>query len=58
MELLRTAPDGERLAAGPSGACGLAALVELAKDRALQNVRAAARLDRASRALLVITEGP
>jgi diaminopropionate ammonia-lyase len=58
MDLLRSAPDGERLAAGPSGACGLAALVELARDRALENVRSAARLDRSSRALLVITEGP
>jgi diaminopropionate ammonia-lyase len=67
MRMLSGAPAGERVDAGPSGACGLAALVELARAPELQNVRSAAEasgmahpvpLDESTRALVIITEGP
>jgi diaminopropionate ammonia-lyase len=58
LSLLSAAPEGERVEAGPSGACGLAALIELARARELVAVRSAAGLDRSSRAFVVISEGP
>jgi hypothetical protein len=58
MTILTTGPAGERVEAGPSGACGLAALIELARASELQNVRSAITLDRSTRALVIITEGP
>ncbi|HJR59575.1 MAG TPA: pyridoxal-phosphate dependent enzyme [Vicinamibacterales bacterium] len=73
MRMLGAAPEGERVDAGPSGACGLAALIELARAPELENVRShrasgsphvpagtphPARLDRSTRALVIITEGP
>ena len=47
----------EGVEAGPSGACGVAALQDLAAAPGLEELRLAARLDDRSRALVVITEG-
>lgn len=47
-----------RIAAGPSGAAGLAALLALRHDPALRPLRDALGLERPLRALIVITEGP
>ncbi len=44
--------------AGPSGACGLAALMALAGAPALAALRSACRLDRSTHALAIVTEGP
>jgi diaminopropionate ammonia-lyase len=44
--------------AGPSGACGVASLIALANAPEMEAVRSASRLDRSSRVLVVITEGP
>lgn len=57
MQTLRDAPAEERMDAGPSGACGLAALTAIALAPELQHLRSAARLDRSARALVIITEG-
>jgi diaminopropionate ammonia-lyase len=46
-----------RVAAGPSGACGVAALTRLMTEAALAPVRDALGLTRASRVLAVVTEG-
>jgi diaminopropionate ammonia-lyase len=43
---------------GLSGACGAAALVAVAKAQELAHVRRAARMDRSSHALVIVTEGP
>ena len=53
----RAADPAERIEAGPSGACGAAALVALATAPELAALRTACRLDRSTRALVVITEG-
>lgn len=50
-------PD-PRIAAGAAGVCGLAALLAILKDEALQPLRAASGLDTPSRILLINTEGP
>jgi diaminopropionate ammonia-lyase len=47
----------EGIAAGPSGACGAAALVALGTSPLLAPLRESCRLDRSTRALVVITEG-
>jgi diaminopropionate ammonia-lyase len=47
----------ERVHAGPSGACGVAALQDVVQHADFAAVREAAGLDRSSRALVVITEG-
>ena len=57
MEMLSSAPPGERIGAGPSGACGAASLIALAGSEELKAIRAACRLDRSTRALIVVTEG-
>jgi diaminopropionate ammonia-lyase len=58
METLASADDpAERIDAGPSGACGAAALVALATAPEFVHVRHAAGLDRSSRVLVIITEG-
>jgi diaminopropionate ammonia-lyase len=57
MHAMAAAPAGERLEAGPSGACGLAALMELVRAPELQRIRSAAGLDRSTRALVIVTEG-
>jgi diaminopropionate ammonia-lyase len=44
--------------AGLSGACGAAALVAVAKAPGLAHVRRAARMDRSTHALVIVTEGP
>lgn len=54
---LMAAGDDDRIHAGPSGACGMAALLELARSRELQHLKSAAKLDRAARALVIVTEG-
>jgi diaminopropionate ammonia-lyase len=53
MDFMSHAPDGERIDAGPSGACGLGALMQIARAPA----RSATGLDRSSRVLVVVTEG-
>lgn len=57
MEDLKSAAPPERITSGPSGACGLAALMALARDPGMAEVQTAAGLDRSSRVLIVITEG-
>ncbi len=57
IDELKAAPPAERMDAGPSGVCGLAALIAISRDPNLADLRAAARLDRSARALVVITEG-
>jgi diaminopropionate ammonia-lyase len=57
MEELKGAPIPERMNAGPSGVCGIAALIAIARDPSMAELRTAARLDRSTRALVVITEG-
>lgn len=47
----------ERIEAGPSGTCGLAALRQVLTAQELEPVRKAARLDRSTRAFAVVTEG-
>ncbi|HEX4932260.1 MAG TPA: pyridoxal-phosphate dependent enzyme [Gemmatimonadaceae bacterium] len=50
-------PAGERIAAGPSGACGLATLAAIMRTDEYAPVRQAARMDRSTRVLAVVTEG-
>jgi hypothetical protein len=57
MKDLDAAAPPERITSGPSGACGLAALMTIATDPAKAELRTAAGLDRSARALVVITEG-
>jgi diaminopropionate ammonia-lyase len=57
MRIMSAATEDERIDAGPSGACGLAALVAIARDPALAEVQSAAGLDREARALVIVTEG-
>ena len=57
MQAMTNAPEPERIVAGPSGACGVAALIDMANGRQLDELRSAAGLDRSTRALVVITEG-
>jgi diaminopropionate ammonia-lyase len=53
-------PSGRdpRIEAGPSGACGVAALAALMQAAELEPVRAALKMHRATHAFAVITEGP
>jgi diaminopropionate ammonia-lyase len=44
--------------AGPSGACGVAALIALARAPELEPIRSACGLDRSTRALAIVTEAP
>lgn len=56
---LRTPSGGDaRIAAGPSGACGAAALLALMHAPELRDVVGALRLTRSTRGLAVVTEGP
>ena len=57
ISVLGASPAGERIVAGPSGACGAAALLALASSSSLAEIRRACGLDRSSRAMIVITEG-
>jgi diaminopropionate ammonia-lyase len=57
LDTLLRLPEPERIAAGPSGACGLAALATILHDPAYAPVRRAARMDRSTRVLAVVTEG-
>ena len=57
MALLRSSDKRERIEAGPSGACGLAALQGLALSPALAALRSVARMTSSTRALVVVTEG-
>lgn len=50
--------DDPPIIAGPSGACGAAALLALAQAPELAKIRSAGRLDRSTHALIVVTEGP
>ena len=57
MRMMRDAPVDERIDAGPSGACGLAALASMASDPELEPIRAAAGWGHATRAMVIVTEG-
>jgi diaminopropionate ammonia-lyase len=46
-----------RIDAGPSGACGIGALLAMQEDPALRPVRESCRLDRSTRVMAVATEG-
>jgi diaminopropionate ammonia-lyase len=58
MRRLIDAPFEERIDAGPSGACGVAALTAMVRAGEFQKLRSAVELDRSARALLIITESP
>ena len=49
---------GRSIEAGPSGACGVAAMMALVDDPRAESVRARARLGRSTRAMAIVTEGP
>lgn len=57
ISMVRALPPDQRLDAGPSGACGLAAIAALMQHDELRDVRVAARMDRSTRVLAVVTEG-
>ncbi len=57
MEMMRAGPDAERIEAGPSGACGVAALTAIARAPQMEIIRSAARLDRSARVMVMVTEG-
>jgi diaminopropionate ammonia-lyase len=57
LATLRAFPEDERVEAGPSGVCGLAALAMLMHEDASAPVRNAAGMDRSTRVLAVVTEG-
>jgi diaminopropionate ammonia-lyase len=56
MERLRA--DDPPRTAGPSGACGVAAVIAVAREASLAPVRDACRWTRATRVLAIVTEGP
>ena len=58
IAMLKDAPELERIDAGPSGACGLAALAALIRAPELEEVRTALALDwAAARCMVIVTEG-
>lgn len=57
LPMLRDQPDDERIDAGPSGACGLAALAAIMHADEYAAVRRAAGMDPSTRVLAVVTEG-
>jgi len=57
LEMLRSSEASERIEAGPSGACGVAALIDIVRAPELDDLRSRARLDGRTRALVMITEG-
>ena len=57
MAQLRGVGEPDRIEAGPSGACGVAALHDIVRAGPFQALRSAAGLDASTRALVVITEG-
>ena len=50
--------ENPSIAAGPSGACGVAALLALARAPELEPLRLACGWDRSTRVLTIVTEGP
>lgn len=57
MKMMSSRTAAERIDAGPSGACGLAALVSIARAPEFEALRSAARLDGSTRAMVIVTEG-
>jgi diaminopropionate ammonia-lyase len=58
MGMLANGPEGERIDAGPSGACGLAALAAIARAPELDAIRSASGLDPGkTRGMVIVTEG-
>jgi diaminopropionate ammonia-lyase len=57
MERLAGHSGGPAIDAGPSGACGMGALIALASEPVLRDVRDASRLERSTRVLAIVTEG-
>jgi diaminopropionate ammonia-lyase len=58
MATLRSAVASERIEAGPSGVCGVAALMDIALAPDLDRLRSVAQVGRGTHALVIITEGP
>lgn len=59
MERLASpAAEDPKVMAGPSGACGVAALLALTGDPGMHELRRALDIGRSTRALAVVTEGP
>ena len=54
----RLRDEDPAIEAGPSGACGAASLIALADAPELAHVRSACKLDRSTRVLTIVTEGP
>jgi diaminopropionate ammonia-lyase len=48
----------QHVAAGPSGACGLGALLALTRKATLEEIRAACHLSHSTRVLAIVTEAP
>ena len=58
IAMLRSGPEEERIDAGPSGACGVAALAALVRTPELGKIRAELGLDwGAARCMVIVTEG-
>jgi diaminopropionate ammonia-lyase len=58
MQILQSPEeDDPPIASGPSGACGIASLLALARESALERIRRACGFGRSTRALAVVTEG-
>ena len=57
IQMMKAAPEGECIDAGPSGACGVAALGAIVRAPEMQQVRSAARLAPSTRAMVIVTEG-
>ena len=56
--LARPSGTDPSIQAGLSGACGAGALAAVATAPDLAHVRRAARMDRSTHALVIVTEGP
>jgi threonine dehydratase len=58
IDRLRLDSESGHLHAGPSGICSLAALLALGRDERAERLRRACGLSRATRAMVIVTEGP
>ncbi len=59
IERLARPPSGDAvIAAGPSGACGVASLIALTREAALARLGRSCGLNRSTRAMAIVTEGP
>jgi diaminopropionate ammonia-lyase len=56
--LARSPPGDPAIAAGPSGACGVASLIALTREAAFAQLGRSCALNRSTRAMVIVTEGP